>query len=241
MPWGAVAGAVAGSVANKALSSDKGGGAGTTTASKEPWAEAAPWLKGLLSDGQAMQQQYQQNPFNAQQLASYESMGRQGAYMNQLVPGLLGQLGGQQTGFDRSNPNGRPAAFNFNGAGNGGATGLLANLSGSEGTGQYTSAANPAAPPAAPVVNGNFTQQTDYLAPSGSGLTIGNTGAAVGTGDGGYGSFKYGMQPEKGTQAYRDMQEFLAWGGEDPYGMYGGKSKFTAPDAPQNFTGQYGN
>lgn len=234
MSWVAVGGAVVG-VAGQALSKDKGGGAGTTTASKDPWAPAAPWLESQIKTGQGLQAQYQQNPFNAQQLASYENMGRQTDYMNNLVPSLLGQISGQgQLGFDRSNTNGRVTPYTFDGMGSSG--GLLSSLSNPATVASSTSAANPA-PVATTQAPGNFTQQTAETGPVVNGLyltTDPNKPTAQAFGNGAYGSFQYGQQPEKGTQAYRDLQEYLAWGGEDPYGLYGGQSKYL----PTNFSMQ---
>lgn len=138
MSWGAVAGAAVG-VVGSALSSDKNGGAGSQTATKEPWAEAAPWLKNLLAQGQTLNDQYTATPFNAQQQQAYGNMANQSAYMQQLTPSLLSQLSGQQIGYDRNNPTARPQSFNFNGllGGSGGGTaqqggnqGLLSMLGG---------------------------------------------------------------------------------------------------------------
>lgn len=114
MSWGAVAGAAIG-VVGTALTSDKNGGAGSSTATKEPWAEAAPWLKNLLAQGQTLNDQYTATPFNAQQQQAFGNMANQSAYMQQLTPSLLSQLSGQQTGYDRNNPTARPQAFNFGG------------------------------------------------------------------------------------------------------------------------------
>lgn len=113
MPWGAAVGAAIGLVGDSM--SDKNGGAGASTATKEPWAEAAPWLKNLLAQGQTLNDQYTATPFNAQQQQAFGNMANQSAYMQQLVPGLLSQMSGQPTGYDRANPTARPQAFNFNG------------------------------------------------------------------------------------------------------------------------------
>ena len=113
--FGSIAGAVVGGLLDDG---DSGGGAGTTTATKEPWAAAAPWLKDNLATGQALQSQYAANPFNQQQLAALGNMGNQTSYMNTLIPDLLGQISGQQNGFNRSAPNARPASYNFGTAGN---------------------------------------------------------------------------------------------------------------------------
>jgi hypothetical protein len=46
----------------------------STTASKEPWAAAAPWMKQNLATGQKLQDYYQNNPFNDQQKSSYQNL-----------------------------------------------------------------------------------------------------------------------------------------------------------------------
>ena len=61
------------------------------TASKEPWKDAAPWLRENLRTGQGLQSYYQQNPFNPQQQASYQNIfGDLDAFRNQMAPGLMG-------------------------------------------------------------------------------------------------------------------------------------------------------
>jgi hypothetical protein len=114
--FGEILGAVAGG-----LLSNKGGG-GSQTASKEPWAPVAPWLKDLIGQGQDMSAFYSQNPFNAAQTAAYGNMANQSAYMRSLIPSLLGQVSNQPLSFDRGNPQARPQAYQFTGGllGNGG-------------------------------------------------------------------------------------------------------------------------
>jgi hypothetical protein len=56
---------------------------------------------------------------------------------------------------------------------------------------------------------------------SGSGW---NTAFMNAAGGAGYGTFKYGQaMPMPGTQQYRDMQEYLSYGGADPYNLYGSR------------------
>lgn len=117
MCWGYIGGSAVAVVGGALLGGGKsGGGAGATTATKEPWAEAAPWLKDNIKTGQSLQAQYAANPFNNQQLNAYGNMGNTAAYANKLIPDLMGQLG-TQTGYDRSNPKAKPTAFDFNGTG----------------------------------------------------------------------------------------------------------------------------
>lgn len=63
-----IAGAVVGGMMNKS-----GGGGGSTTASKEPWAEAAPWIKENIGKGQGLQGYYEQNMFNPMQQTAYQN------------------------------------------------------------------------------------------------------------------------------------------------------------------------
>ena len=85
---------------------------GTTTQKNEPWAPAQPWMQQNLQTGQNLQNQYAQNPFNAQQLQAYGNLASGNNYINRMTPGLLAQFS-QQGGFDRNNPNAKPQAFNF--------------------------------------------------------------------------------------------------------------------------------
>lgn len=104
-----VAGALGG------LLSDGGGGqqAGQTqTVSKDPWSVAAPWLTENVSTGQALQNHYQNSPFNPMQQLGYKNQSSNADYMRSLTSGVLGQLN-NSTYFDRGNPNARPQAFQF--------------------------------------------------------------------------------------------------------------------------------
>lgn len=234
MSWGAVAGAAVGVVGG--MMSDKGGGGGggggqTATQSKEPWAALQPWMMNNAVSGQRLQSQYEAQPFNAQQQGAYQNQANQGAYMRAAVPNLLRQMQGQQVGFDRSNPNVRPTAFNWDGllsaakAGEN-SMGLLDQLSNS---GAVNSSLDRMAEPE-PEKKGEFRQETipwsdvqKQLMESGrSPWMLGSNTMLGSVGDGGYGEFTYGMEPPKpGTQAYRDMQEYFAYGGTDHLAKYG--------------------
>lgn len=81
----AILGPIAGSVAGGLMS--KGG---QQTASKEPWAEAAPWLKDNIKQGQALQGYYQQNPFGPVQETGYQNLlASVDNYRDSVAPGLL--------------------------------------------------------------------------------------------------------------------------------------------------------
>jgi hypothetical protein len=229
------------------------GGAGTQTATKEPWAAAQPWIMNNLQTGQNLQNRYAAQPFSDQQNQAYQNQANQASYMRGLVPSLLGQISGQQVGYDRSNPNARPTAFNFNGvggAGGGGSGGLLGMLNSAP-----SAALNLNPTPAAAAPAGTFVQQVQsqnpldqynslmrvgmnptQLAQSGMDPMAGMNGS--------YGEFKYGMNggkmPEPGTKAYRDMNEYFAYGGTDPYNFYGKGVKID-DYMPKGYGNSYGN
>lgn len=216
--WGAIGGAAVG-VIGSALSDkggSSGGGAGSQTQSKEPWAPAQPWIMNNLMQGQALQNAYTAQPFSNLQNQAYNNQNNQSAYMRALVPDLLGQIGGQQVGFDRSNQNARPNAFNF--SGNDNIKGLLAQMA--SGTNNASPMANTPQMQVAPKTEeGTFMQQNGVV----SGMNNGGAGGPQGLmGSGGYGTFKYGMEmPQPGTQQYRDMSAYFANGGSDPNNFYG--------------------
>ena len=84
----AILGPIAGSVVGGLMSDDS---QQSQTASKEPWKDAAPWLRENLRTGQGLQNYYQQNPFNPQQQTAYQNIfGDLDAFRNQMAPGLMG-------------------------------------------------------------------------------------------------------------------------------------------------------
>lgn len=220
MAWYNVGGAAIGLIGSS-MSKDKGGGAGSQSASKEPWAAAQPWLQDNILIGQGYQKEYMTQPFNARQQAALDNTYAQGDYMRGLVPSLLGQMQGQPIGYDKSNPGNKAKAWDWNAM----ADGLL---------GQRSVAGArdpaPAAAAAAPVDDRKFVNQ-GLLSENWN-----NTGGAnsdevlhaqmrpeVPTGQtGSYGAFTYGMpMPKPGTKAYKDMSDYFAYGGADPLGRYG--------------------
>ena len=85
---GAFAGPLIGGLLGAGSSSS--GGGQQQTATKEPWAEAAPWLKKQIKDGQALQDQYAANPFNAQQKTAYQNTFNDiDNYRNSIAPGIM--------------------------------------------------------------------------------------------------------------------------------------------------------
>lgn len=204
----AIGGALLGS-----MNSGESGGA-SQSQNKEPWAPAQPWLMQNLLQGQALQNRYTAEPFSPQQRAAYDNSYAQSDYMRGLIPGLLGQMQKQPVGFDPANPLARPTAWDWNTVGGG--------------LGQRSVLDAKPAPSAAPAEpeRGQFTQQADVL--SGMNMT-GQTATGL-LGGGGYGSFRYGMDVQPGTQAYRDMSEYFAMGGLDPNDRYGRGAQYKHPN-----------
>ena len=111
MSWAAVAGAAVG-VVGGAMNKDKNGGAGSATSSYTPYA-TGDWIKNLAQQGSDLSWDYMQNPMSQPQQAAFNNQYALGDSVRGLVPGLLGQLGNQQLGFDPSNPTARPQAFDW--------------------------------------------------------------------------------------------------------------------------------
>ena len=67
-----------------------GGGDDQQTASKEPWSEAAPWLKENIAQGRNLQAYYQQNPWNNLQQTAYQNTFSDiDQFRNSMAPGLM--------------------------------------------------------------------------------------------------------------------------------------------------------
>jgi len=241
MTWGAIGGAAV-SVVGGALMSDGGGGggggAGSSSQSRDPWMPLQPWILNNAVSGQNLQNAYTAQPFSALQNQAYANQNNQSAYMRAAVPLLLGQISGQQVGFDRSNPNARPNAFSFDGlmsankAGQGAAqqqqAGLLAMLNAGQGANTNPAANTPQVAPPKPPEEGTFIQQGNML--TGMNMSGQNSDGSL-LGSGGYGTFKYGMpMPQPGTQQYRDMSAYFANGGLDPNNKYGRGADYKNPN-----------
>jgi hypothetical protein len=218
MPWGAVAGAAI-NVIGGAMTKDKNGGAGTTSASKEPWSAAAPWLTGVVQQGTELNDYYNKNPFSAQQQAAYDNSYAQSDYMRGLIPSLLGQMQSQPLGYDKDNPDAKAKSWDWNSlaggvAGQGSMTAAAAKQAAAEQAARDAAAAAKKKDP----WTGDFVNQGTVL---GGQEYVGNGGI----GSGGFGTWRYGQNsgqaPEIGSQAYRDMMEYFNYGGQDPNNIYG--------------------
>lgn len=223
MPWGAAIGAV-GSIAAASMSSNKNGGAGTTTTDKSPWSMATPFITDQLGQGKALSDSYLAQPQSAQQQAAVNNIYGQSDYMRELVPSLLGQLGQQQVGFDPSNPTAKPKAWSWDGL-----TGAAPNLGQSSLTQAGLTGGNGSPKPVANDAS-DFINQTEALSANNSSAIPGVAGQFPGVmlpaygslqGKGGYGDFRYGMSPTVGTKAYADMSKYFDYGGADPSNFYG--------------------
>lgn len=228
MTWGAIGGAAVGVVGNALMSDGGGGGGQTATQSRQPWMPATPWLMDNIAQGQRLQSQYRDQPFNAQQQQAYQNQANQSAYMRAAIPSLLRQMQGEQVGFDRSNPNYRPKAFNWDGllsAAADGSRGLLDMLNSNAAiNSSLTRMAEPKEEEKKFMQQDmGYTQQQQALLDSGlnpwlmgeSQMLLGQGGR----GNGSYGAYTYGDTPQAGTDAYRDMMEFFLRGGNDPMGL----------------------
>lgn len=72
--------------------------------SRDPWAPAQPWLINNITQGQKLQNYYQQNPFNAQQQTGYNNLfGDIDQFRNQVAPGMMGFANGMMgSNYQRS-------------------------------------------------------------------------------------------------------------------------------------------
>ena len=120
MSMGIVAGATSaiGSIAG-ALGSKKSSG-GTTTAERTPWEPAVPWLQNNLMQGQALQNYYQQNPFNEQQKQAYSNLfGDLDNFRANIAPGLYDKANGMMNSNYQRQSYARPGMAGYSNA-NGG-------------------------------------------------------------------------------------------------------------------------
>lgn len=88
MTWGAIGSAAVGVVGSALLAPD---GGQTSSSSKEPWEDAAPWLRENIATGQQLQQHYAQTPFNSLQQAGMQGLLSNYQHQNNtVIPGLMG-------------------------------------------------------------------------------------------------------------------------------------------------------
>lgn len=81
----AILGPIAGSVVGGLMSDGE-----EQTATKEPWKDAAPWLRENIAQGQNLQAYYQQNPFNQPQQTAYQNTFSDiDNFRGNMAPGLL--------------------------------------------------------------------------------------------------------------------------------------------------------
>lgn len=81
----AILGPIAGSVVGGLMSDGE-----EQTATKEPWKDAAPWLRENIAQGQNLQAYYQQNPFNQPQQTAYQTTFSDiDNFRGNMAPGLM--------------------------------------------------------------------------------------------------------------------------------------------------------
>lgn len=156
MSWGAIGGAVVGGVISSMNSDGSGGGGGGQTASKEPWSDAAPWLRENLKTGQELQSRYAANPFSDMQKLAYGRQFGDSDYFRNVTGSMLGQLNGQRP-FNRNTPDVRPTPFQFPSMAQGVMSGAApqggANTGGLFSSGVLAPPPPPPAAPAAPSIH----------------------------------------------------------------------------------------
>lgn len=98
---------IVGAVLGGASSGDK-----TQTSSSAPWGPAQGWITDNIGSGQALQRQYQQNPFSPLQLDAYANQfGATRDFRGQM--GSLQDQMNRQRQFNRSEPLTRPNQYQF--------------------------------------------------------------------------------------------------------------------------------
>jgi len=120
---------IAGALAGAAGSKDQ-----QQTSTREPWGPAQQWIKDTMSQGQALQQQYQRQPFSQAQQAAYNNFGGLLNAINSGAGGLTAGANATASGannFDRSNPRKALTGSSFNLGGF--APGLLSLFGGNNG------------------------------------------------------------------------------------------------------------
>lgn len=107
---GAVIGGLLGGALDGDQSTNGGAGASSQSASRDPWGPAQPYLLAGLKRTQALQNQYDQTPFNPQQIQAYSNLFNDtNNFRQNVMPGLLGfanqgMSGGYQRGGSTLTP-----------------------------------------------------------------------------------------------------------------------------------------
>lgn len=114
-----------------------GGGGGGQQVSKEPWAEAAPWLKANLKTGQNLQGYYEQNPFNSIQRTAYQNtLGDIDNFRQNVNPGLMAFANRlMNTNYSRTGGNPSQGPMPQGGRGFPGQAGMAGAVQGGQGQG----------------------------------------------------------------------------------------------------------
>jgi hypothetical protein len=116
-----ILGGVASSVVGGLLGGSKDGGGSSQTASREPWAEAKPYLVGLLNDAQKMRNNGMQQPFNpVEQGAMSAAWDNAKGGLFQLAPSMFeagNKLASGQSNYNPMNNFDANGNFNFGGIG----------------------------------------------------------------------------------------------------------------------------
>ena len=111
MGWeilGTIAGGLLGGLASK---KSKGG---TETVDKSPWAPAQPWLLNNIATGQNLQNYYQQNPFNQQQIQAYNNLfGDLDNFRSRIAPGLFDKANQMMNGGYQRQSYARPGMAGY--------------------------------------------------------------------------------------------------------------------------------
>lgn len=82
--------AILGPIAGSAVGGLMSDGGEQQTASKEPWKDAAPWLRENIAQGRNLQSYYQQNPWNALQQAAYQNTFSDiDNFRSSIAPGMM--------------------------------------------------------------------------------------------------------------------------------------------------------
>lgn len=89
----------------------------TSTTTKDPYGPAKAWIDANINQGQALQQQYKDNPFSDAQKTAYGNYAGLLNAVNSGATGLLGAANANASGanqFDRSNPRKALQGSSFN-------------------------------------------------------------------------------------------------------------------------------